>query len=87
MLISGLSQGKVIAKISYDTGPASTVASATGKLLVPGTESDDLSSSTTLNSNKEAASSNLQVITEYAYLRPSAGTAISVCCGHKINLC
>ncbi|XP_064965243.1 1,4-alpha-glucan-branching enzyme 1, chloroplastic/amyloplastic-like isoform X2 [Musa acuminata AAA Group] len=40
------------------------VASATGKLLVPGTESDDLSSSTTLNSNKEAASSNLQVLQE-----------------------
>ncbi|RRT55429.1 hypothetical protein B296_00048464 [Ensete ventricosum] len=33
-------------------------------MLVPGTESDDLSSSTTLNSNKEAASSNLQVLQE-----------------------
>ncbi|URE01897.1 Carbohydrate-binding module 48 (Isoamylase N-terminal domain), partial [Musa troglodytarum] len=61
---NGLSQGKIIAKISYDTYPASTVASATGKVLVPGTESDDLSTSTTLNSNKEAASSNLRVLQE-----------------------
>ncbi|CAL9183351.1 unnamed protein product [Musa hybrid cultivar] len=56
---------------SSDADPAYTTVSATGKVLVPGTESDDVPSSTLPTSNTEAASSNLQSFEDK--VEPDAG--------------
>ncbi|WOL11903.1 1,4-alpha-glucan-branching enzyme 2-2, chloroplastic/amyloplastic-like [Canna indica] len=60
--------GILVAAGSYDTDPASTTIAASGKVIVPGTGSDDASFSTDLTENKEVASSNLQVSQETARL-------------------
>lgn len=54
--------GILVAGSSYDLGPASMIVAASRKVLVPGAESDDVSSSTNVSSNTETGSSSLQVI-------------------------
>lgn len=56
---------KYITGSSHDIDPVSSTV-ATGNVLVPGAESDDLSSSTDTFSDIETISSGLQVI-KYSY--------------------
>ncbi|KAJ8483724.1 hypothetical protein OPV22_016209 [Ensete ventricosum] len=56
--------GIIIAGSSYDTDPTSTTVAASEEVLVPGAESDDLSSSTDIISDTVASSGNLQVSQE-----------------------
>ncbi|THU50859.1 hypothetical protein C4D60_Mb06t24770 [Musa balbisiana] len=56
--------GIILTGSSCDTDPTSTTVAASDSVLVPGAESDDLSSSTDMISDTEAASSNLQVSQE-----------------------
>ncbi|CAL9192870.1 1,4-alpha-glucan-branching enzyme 2-2, chloroplastic/amyloplastic-like [Musa acuminata AAA Group] len=56
--------GIILTGSSCDTDPTSTTVAASDGVLVPGAESDDLSSSTDMISDTEAASSNLQVSRE-----------------------
>ncbi|URE11331.1 Alpha amylase, C-terminal all-beta domain [Musa troglodytarum] len=56
--------GIILTRSSSDTDPTSTTVAASDEVLVPGAENDDLSCSTDMISDTEAASSNLQVSQE-----------------------